>query len=102
VPYLPLLAVAFGLLWSAAQEAGRPARTIMHLGLALLAAALAARMLAGFVSATGITLASWERTLGVAAMHDAELAAWVLLASGLGSVVSSARDRNDRVVGRLL
>jgi hypothetical protein len=57
----------------------------MRLGLALLAAGLATRVLAAVVSLTPITLAAWEKTLGVAAMHDAELAAWVLLASGLAS-----------------
>jgi hypothetical protein len=90
LPYLPLLAVACGLLWSAAREAGRPARSLMYLGLALLAAGLAARVLAAVVAATGITLADWEKTLGLAAMHEAELAAWVLLASGLGSLVHAA------------
>jgi hypothetical protein len=91
VPYLPLLAAAFGLLWRAAQAAGRPARTIMRLGLALLVAGVAMRLAAAFVATAGISLAAWAKTLGVAAMHDAELAAWVLLASGLASALAAAR-----------
>jgi hypothetical protein len=96
VPYLPLVAVAFGLLLMAARTAGKPARTVMYLGLALLVAAVSARLLAGLVAATGISLPSWEKTLSVAAMHDAELAAWVLLAFGLAS--AAALGRSPRLV----
>src|SRR5918999_236108 len=60
------------------------------LGLALLVCALAARALAALVTATGLALAQWEKTLGLAAMHDAELLAWLLLASGLAACVARA------------
>jgi hypothetical protein len=89
LPYLPLLAVAFGLLLSATREAGRQARAVMYFGLALLAAGLVLRVAAALVAATELMPAPWQRTLGVAAMHDAEVAAWVLLASGLASAASA-------------
>jgi hypothetical protein len=85
LPYLPLLGAAFWLLWTAAQTGGR--RRI-RLGLALLAGALAARGVAALVLVGGASLAPSDRALGVAAMHDAELLAWVLLASGLAACVS--------------
>jgi hypothetical protein len=93
LPYLPMLAVAFGLLLAAAREAGPPARKLIRLGLALLAAGLALRVAAALVAAAGIALPSWQRTLGIAAMHDAEVAAWVLLASGLASAALALADR---------
>jgi hypothetical protein len=96
LPYLPLLAVAFGLLLSAAREAGPRARSVIHLGLALLATGLALRVAAALLAATGITPPPWQRTLGVAAMHDAELAAWVLLAFGLASA-AAALGRSPRL-----
>jgi hypothetical protein len=90
VPYLPLLALAFALLWAAAREARPPARTIIRLGLALLVAALVVRVISAFVAATGISVTAWQRTVGLAAMHDAEIAAWVLLASGLAYAATSS------------
>jgi hypothetical protein len=85
LPYLPLLGLAFWLLWTSAVDVGRRR---VRLGLALLVCALAARALAALVTATGLALAPWERTVGVAAMHDAELLAWLLLASGLAACVA--------------
>jgi hypothetical protein len=87
LPYLPLLGAAFWLLWTAAADTGRRR---VRWGLALLVCALAARALAALVTATGLALAQWEKTLGLAAMHDAELLAWLLLASGLAACVARA------------
>ena len=82
-PYLPLLAAAFFLLWTAARESPRPASRTISLGLMLLAAALCFRAVAAFASLTGTTLDGWQRTLGVAALHETELLAWILVAAGL-------------------
>jgi hypothetical protein len=83
IPYLPLLSLAFFLLWRAAREARRPANRVIWIGLALLAAALALRALAALVMFSGLALAGWQRTLGMAALHDTELLAWIALAVGL-------------------
>jgi hypothetical protein len=82
-PYLPLLAAAFFLLWTTARESPRPASRTISLGLMLLAAALCFRAVAALASLTGTTLDGWQRTLGVAALHETELLAWILVAAGL-------------------
>ena len=83
VPNLPLLTAAFFLLWTAARESPRPASRIISLGLVLLASALGLRAMAALVSLSGFTLASWQRSLGVAALHQTELLAWIIVAVGL-------------------
>ena len=87
LPYLPPLAFAFGLLLTTARESGGPARKVMYLGLVLLAATLATRVLAALMIASGLTLEKWEKALGGAVIHDTEVGAWLLVASGLASSV---------------
>ena len=82
LPYLPLLFAAFALLWSAARESRDAAGRTLSLGLALLVAALGLRLVAALVSLSGIPLAGWQRTVGVAALHNAELLAWMFVAAG--------------------
>jgi hypothetical protein len=83
VPYLPLLAAAFFLLWTAARESPQPASRTITLGLVLLATALGIRAVAALASLSGVTLAGWQRTVGTAALHDTELLAWIVVAVGL-------------------
>jgi hypothetical protein len=83
VPYLPLLGLAFALLWRAARESRHPANRVITAGLILLAAALGVRAVAALVMFSGVTLESWQRTLGMAALHETELFAWIALAIGL-------------------
>jgi hypothetical protein len=84
VPYLPLLALAFVLLRQAGRESRHPANRVISAGLVLLAAALGVRAVAALVMFSGVALESWQRTLGIAALHETELFAWIALAIGLG------------------
>jgi hypothetical protein len=79
VPYLPLLAFVAVALWGAARHGGAAIRT----GVALLAASTAIRLAGALALLAGATLHGWERRAAGAAIHDAELAAWLLLAAGL-------------------
>lgn len=83
LPYFPLLLAAFLFVWTAARESHGAARWTLSCGLMLLVAALGIRAIAALVSLEDIRLAGWQRTLGLEALHDAELLAWVLVAAGL-------------------
>jgi hypothetical protein len=83
VPYLPLLATAFFLLCTAARESTQTASRLISLGLVLLASAIGLRAMAALVSLSHVTLASWQQSIGVAALHAIELLAWISVAAGL-------------------
>lgn len=83
IPYLPLCAAAVWILWSAAREAPPRAGRTLVLGLALLAAAVGLRALAALVSFADVSLDGGLRSVGVAALHDTELLAWIAVAVGL-------------------
>lgn len=83
VPYLPLLATVFAVLWTTARLKSDLAGRIIRLALTLLAAAVVLRVARAAASASALTFTEWQRTLGDALMHDTELVAWVAVAAGL-------------------
>ena len=89
--YLPLFGLTFLLLWQIRPVPGRAAFQL-RLGLALLGAALVGEMLAaGALSALDRTAHAWPYTVEVALEEAAELAGWILIASGLaGGLATTA------------
>jgi hypothetical protein len=78
--YLPVLALAFGLLWWHARATTKPARQVQA-ALFLLAAAVALRVFVAILAIRGIHAREAIRVIGVAVLEGAELAAWTLLAA---------------------
>lgn len=81
VLYLPLLGATFGLLrLRGTRAAPGPARQIWA-ALALLAAAVALRVLVGILEVRGFHASTGTRAIGVGVLEAAELGAWTLLAA---------------------
>jgi hypothetical protein len=80
--FFPLLAVAFGVLWGLARDAPGRAGSTVRIGLLLLAAGVAAEVVTAplyiFDEATG-----WPGRTEVVVEEGAELAGWILVATGL-------------------
>lgn len=78
--YLPLLVATFLLLWShAVRLAPAPARQVLA-ALALLAAAVAMRVLVGIFEIRGFHPSYAKRAIGIAFLEGSELGAWILVA----------------------
>jgi hypothetical protein len=100
--YLPALIFAFVGLLGVARDASGGARSAIASGLALLVAAVVARLVAGVLTAGDVPIAGVVRALGVVAMQGAETGAWVLIAAGLTAVVlTTTSARNGQLERRL-
>jgi hypothetical protein len=91
LPYLPLIALAAIALLACARDAHGDVRALLSTSIALLAASLGFRVAVALLLAAGATADSWQKAVGGAAIHDAELAAWLLLAAGVAA--GAARPR---------
>ena len=80
--YIPLLALTFVLLWQLSPTAAKSG-SLVRIGLLLLVFALAAEVLTAGVPAFDRTAHAWPYTVEVAVEEGAELAAWILIATGL-------------------
>jgi hypothetical protein len=96
-PYLPLIALAAVALVACVREARGEIRLLLTTAVALLAASAAFRVGVAALLATGATADGWQKSVGGAAIHDAELAAWLLLAAGVAA--SAVRPRRPAYAG---
>ena len=85
--YLPLLATVVTLLIGAARRGPRRAALAIFGGLAMLTASLAIRVVGAVVTVAGGSGPEWLKILGAAAMQDAELGGWILVAAGLTAIM---------------
>jgi len=76
---------------AAPSAAARP----LCVGLGLLSAAIAVRLVAATVQLEGGTFPSAIRTAGVALQQGSELGGWILVASGLAASIGAIRN-DDR------
>ena len=93
--YLPLLTVSFLLLCRQTTRAVPPAATQMRAAIALLAGAVALRVVVGVLEIAGVQADDALQTLGVAVLEGAELGAWVLLASSLAADAADLVGRSN-------
>ena len=93
--YLPVLLLAFVLLVQSALAAPSAAARPLCLGLGLLTAAIAVRLVAAAVELDGGTFPGGIRTAGVALQQGSELGGWILVAAGLAAAVGAVRN-SDR------
>ena len=86
--YLPLLLwVALTLMRVARRHGGVPSRTVT-VGLAGLATAVMLEMLAGvLIEGAGIATTAWPIVAEITCEEAAELAGWMLIASGLAAML---------------
>jgi len=83
VVYLPMLVAVFGLVWTLASVVPRPVCRRLRLGLLLLAGAVAAELVAAGIVQAGFDHFSFVYNVEVAVEEGAELAGWMLIATGL-------------------
>jgi hypothetical protein len=93
VPYLPLIVLAAAALIACARDARGEIRLLLSTAIALLAASALFRIAVALLLAAGATADGWQKSLGGAAIHDAELAAWLLLAAGVAAGASGPARR---------
>ncbi len=91
LPYLPLIALAAVALLACAREARGEVRLLLSASIGLLAVSAAGRVAVALLLAAGATADGWQKSIGGAAIHDAELAAWLLLAAGVAAGASQRR-----------
>ena len=88
--YLPVFALTIWLLWTVAADVPAAATTLV-LGVALLVAAIGAEVLrAGWVHVLDRSTSGVAYSLEVAVEEGAELAGWILIATGLTVAVRAA------------
>ncbi len=88
--YVPLLALAFALLWVSARSGSKSARRCVGFGALLLAAAVAAEALSTILFWAGAEPGDVTDVLEVAVEEGAELGGWILIAAGLTAAVFHA------------
>ena len=93
LPYLPLIALAALALLACVRESRGEIRLLLSTAVALLAASAAFRVGVALLLATGATADGWQKSIGGAAIHDAELAAWLLLAAGFAASATRRQRR---------
>jgi hypothetical protein len=93
--YLPVLLLAFALLVRSALAAAPAATRPLCIGIGLLTAAIAVRLVAAAVQLEGGTFPSAIRTAGEALQQGMELGGWILVATGLAASVGAVRN-SDR------
>jgi hypothetical protein len=84
--YFPLLGGALLLLARAARDAPGRAGASIAAGLALLVASIGVRVVGGVATVLG-GVPDWIRVVGEAAMQDAKLGGWILVAAGMTASV---------------
>jgi hypothetical protein len=98
VVYLPLLGAVAVILFLLARASTDPARSLLAVGLALLAAAVGLEMAWLAVDLIpGLTAHGWLYAMEIALEEGAELAGWIVLATGL-AVLLLAPDAAEVVV----
>jgi hypothetical protein len=85
--WLPLLGTAFLVLWATARRATAPAGKMIQVALGLLVAAVALEVSALPIAPEGDEIAGWPYALEVVVEEGAELAAWILIALGLTTLL---------------
>jgi hypothetical protein len=91
VPYLPLIVLAAVALLACMRESHGEIRLLLSTAIGLLVASAAFRIVVALLLAAGATADGWQKSIGGAAIHDAELAAWLLLAAGVAAGASGPR-----------
>jgi hypothetical protein len=90
VVYLPLLVLAALILWRIAQEAGPPAERAIRFGLGLLVASIPVEVIGAATRELAEDGTDVPNDLRVAIEEALELGGWILIASGLTSILCSA------------
>jgi hypothetical protein len=85
--WLPLLGTAFLVLWTTARRVVAPAGTMIQVALGLLVAAVFLEVSALPIAPEGDVIAGWPYALEVVVEEGAELAAWILVALGLTTLL---------------
>lgn len=80
--YLPLLAAVFVVLWRIAGEAASRACLFVHVGLCLLAAAVACELAGAVLVWIGLGVGTFAYELEVIVEEGLELSGWILIATG--------------------
>lgn len=93
VVFLPLLAAAFLLLWRVGEELPARARTVLRAGLACLVVGLVAEAAAAAWYGAGETAETFFGATQIAVEEGAELAGWILIATGLSVALRAAFSR---------
>ena len=93
VPYLPLIALAGLALVACVRDSRGAVRLLLTSAAALLAASAVFRVGVALLLASGATADGWQKSVGGAAIHDAELAAWLLLAAGVAASTTRRQRR---------
>ena len=94
--YVPLLVVAFALLYRVGRESVPVAGRAVNAGLALLGVAVVAEALTTGIRASGSEAGDWPFELEVAFEEACELAGWILIASGVLATVVVKITRSAR------
>ena len=93
MPYLPLIALAGLAMVACVRDSRGAVRLLLSSAVALLAASAAFRVGVALLLASGATAEGWQKSVGGAAIHDAELAAWLLLAAGVAASTTRRQRR---------
>jgi hypothetical protein len=97
VVYLPALLAALLLLVDTARRVYDGARRMVRYGVALLVVAVAAELVAAFITAVlDLGRGSWPDVVEVAIEEGAELGAWLLIAFGLAAALLVRADEESR------
>jgi hypothetical protein len=99
VLYLPLLVATFGLLWSYAKRVAPEPGRQMRTALALLAGAIALRLLVGILEIGGFHAPETIRVMGLAVLEGSELGAWILVGAALVAEGADVLRQASPVVG---